>query len=234
MRKAVLTVWDWIKNVGVAVLAAIGVVSAIPGVFAQETNTTTSSQIVWSIDPAPIINIVLALLPVVVILMVVKAIFESLTRYTRLARIRNALASPRAKAFGLGLLSLLGLLVCGFTFAPVYAQETSSVSFDVSGLVNIVLALMPLIIILVVMKALIGSLKDLAISTPVKVFLAILGVVALTLGMAFAPAYAQTTAGSLDLTQVTNGIVQIVFAILPIILVLVVVKTLLDAFARMT
>ena len=233
MRKARVTKWDWIKNVGVLVAATAGVLSSIPRVFA-ETNSTTTSNIVWSIDPAPIINIVLALLPVVIILMVIKAIFESLTRYTRLARIRQALTSPRAKALGLGMLSLLGLLLCGVTLAPAYGETTgSSVNFDVSGLVNIVLALMPLIIILVVMKALIGAMKDLAVSTPVKIFLAILGVVALTFGLAFAPAYAQTT-GSLDMNQVTSGIVQIVFAILPIILVLVVVKTLLDAFARMT
>jgi hypothetical protein len=233
VNKAKLSKWDWIKNVGVLVAATAGVLSAIPRAFA-ETNSTTTSQIIWSIDPAPIVNLILAILPVVIVLMVVQAIFKSLTSYTRLARIKQVFASPKAKALGLGLLSLLGLLVCGVTLAPVYGQETSSgVNFDVSGLVNIVLALMPLIIILVVMKALIGAMKDLAVSTPLKVFLAILGVVALTFGLAFAPAYGQTT-GSLDLSQVTSGIVQIVFAILPIILVLVVVKTLLDAFARMT
>ena len=232
MNKAKLSKWDWIKNVGVLVAATAGVLSAIPRVFG-ETNSTTTSQIIWSIDPAPIVNLILAILPVVIVLMVVQAIFKSLTSYTRLARIKQVFASPKAKALGLGLLSLLGLLVCGVTLAPVHAETTSSVNFDVSGLVNIVLALMPLIIILVVMKALIGAMKDLAVSTPLKVFLAILGVVALTFGLAFAPAYGQT-ASSLDLSQVTSGIVQIVFAILPIILVLVVVKTLLDAFARMT
>jgi hypothetical protein len=232
MNKAKLSKWHWIKNVGVLVAAATGVLSAIPRVFG-ETNSTTTSQIIWSIDPAPIVNLILAILPVVIVLMVVQAIFKSLTSYTRLARIKQVFASPKAKALGLGLLSLLGLLVCGVTLAPVHAETTSSVNFDVSGLVNIVLALMPLIIILVVMKALIGAMKDLAVSTPLKVFLAILGVVALTFGLAFAPAYGQTT-GSLDLSQVTSGIVQIVFAILPIILVLVVVKTLLEAFARMT
>ena len=230
MNKAKLSKWHWIKNVGVLVAATAGVLSAIPRVFGETNSTTTTSQIIWSIDPAPIVNLILAILPVVIVLMVVQAIFKSLTSYTRLARIKQVFASPKAKALGLGLLSLLGLLV--LTLAPVHA-ETSSVNFDVSGLVNIVLALMPLIIILVVMKALIGAMKDLAVSTPLKVFLAILGVVALTFGLAFAPAYGQTT-GSLDLSQVTGGIVQIVFAILPIILVLVVVRTLLDAFAKMT
>jgi hypothetical protein len=231
VNKAKLSKWHWIKNVGVLVAATAGVLSAIPRVFGETNSTTTTSQIIWSIDPAPIVNLILAILPVVIVLMVVQAIFKSLTSYTRLARIKQALASPKAKALGLGLLSLLGLLVCGVTLTPVHA-ETSSVNFDVSGLVNIVLALMPLIIILVVMKALIGAMKDLAISTPLKAFLAILGVVALTFGLAFAPAYGQT--GSLDLSQVTSGIVQIVFAILPIILVLVVVKAILDAFAKMT
>jgi len=230
VNKAKLSKWHWIKNVGVLVAATAGVLSAIPRVFGETNSTTTTSQIIWSIDPAPIVNLILAILPVVIVLMVVQAIFKSLTSYTRLARIKQVFASPKAKALGLGLLSLLGLLV--LTLAPVHA-ETSSVNFDVSGLVNIVLALMPLIIILVVMKALIGAMKDLAVSTPLKVFLAILGVVALTFGLAFAPAYGQTT-GSLDLSQVTGGIVQIVFAILPIILVLVVVRTLLDAFAKMT
>ena len=39
---------------------------------------------------------------------------------------------------------------------------------------------------------------------------------------------------TLDMNAVTNGVVQLVMALLPVIIVIVIVKALIEAFARMT
>ncbi|MEM0488658.1 MAG: hypothetical protein QW707_05585 [Candidatus Bathyarchaeia archaeon] len=41
-------------------------------------------------------------------------------------------------------------------------------------------------------------------------------------------------AQTLDMNAVTNGVVQLVMALLPVIIVIVIVKALIEAFARMT
>ena len=48
------------------------------------------------------------------------------------------------------------------------------------------------------------------------------------------PAVAAETSSTIDMSGVTEGIVNLVMALMPVILVLVIVKALIESFARMT
>jgi len=48
------------------------------------------------------------------------------------------------------------------------------------------------------------------------------------------PAVAAETSTTIDMNGVTQGIVNLVMALMPVIIVLVIVKALIEAFARMT
>ena len=48
------------------------------------------------------------------------------------------------------------------------------------------------------------------------------------------PAVAAETSTTIDMSGVTEGIVNLVMALMPVILVLVIVKALIESFARMT
>ena len=48
------------------------------------------------------------------------------------------------------------------------------------------------------------------------------------------PAVAAETSTTIDMNGVTQGIVNLVMALMPVILVLVIVKALIESFARMT
>ena len=173
MKEARLRVWSWVKSAGVLVFSTISLLSFLPAVLAEETNstttTTTTSTINWSIDPAPLINLVIALLPAILVIMIIKAVLGSLASFARFSKIHGFLARAfsffRANWPRIAPLAVIGLLigVSCVGFAPVAAQETSTtVNFDVSGLVNLVMALLPLIIILVIMKALIQAFSGIA------------------------------------------------------------------------
>ena len=177
MKEARLKVWNWVKSAGIAVLSAVSLLSFIPAALCQETNsttTTTTSAINWTIDPAPLINLVIALLPALLVIMIIKAVLGSLASFARFSKIHAFFAKafsffranrPKIDWSRIAPLALLCLLVTGVTLgvAPVAAQETSTtVNFDVSGLVNLVMALLPLIIILVIMKALIQAFSGIA------------------------------------------------------------------------
>jgi len=59
-----------------------------------------------------------------------------------------------------------------------------------------------------------------------RAFLALGGI-----ALALPAVAAQST---IDMNAVTNGVVQLVMALLPVIIVIVIVKALIEAFARMT
>ena len=174
MKEARLRVWSWVKSAGVLVFSTISLLSFLPAVLAEETNstttTTTTSTINWSIDPAPLINLVIALLPAILVIMIIKAVLGSLASFARFSKIHAFFArtfsffkanwpriAPLAVACFLAVAAVTGV-------TPVAAEETGSttVNFDVSGLVNLVMALLPLIIILVIMKALIQAFQGIA------------------------------------------------------------------------
>ena len=174
MKEARLKVWNWVKSAGVAVLSAVSLLSFLPAALCQESNetvtTTTTSTINWSIDPAPLINLVIALLPAILVIMIIKAVLGSLASFARFSKVHGFFARAfsffRANWPRIAPLAVLCMLVAGVTagVAPVAAQETATttVNFDVSGLVNLVMALLPLIIILVIMKALIQAFQGIA------------------------------------------------------------------------
>jgi len=100
--------------------------------------------------------------------MIIKAVLGSLASFARFSEIRGFFARAfsffRANWPRIAPLAVLCLLVAGTVVgvAPVAAEETTTVNFDVSGLVNLVMALLPLIIILVIMKALIQAFQGIA------------------------------------------------------------------------
>ncbi|MEM0488771.1 MAG: hypothetical protein QW707_06170 [Candidatus Bathyarchaeia archaeon] len=157
-----LKMWNWLKSAGVAVVSAISMLGFLGAVFGQETDsTTTTTAINWAIDPAPLINLVIALLPAILVIIIIKAILGSLTGFARLSVIK----AVKANWHKIAPVAVLCLLVAGAVtgVTPVAAQTTTpSLNFDISGLVNLVLALLPLIIILVIMKALIQAFQGIA------------------------------------------------------------------------
>ncbi|MEM0488994.1 MAG: hypothetical protein QW707_07345 [Candidatus Bathyarchaeia archaeon] len=161
MEKA--KVWNWLKSAGVAVVSAISMLGFLGAVFGQETNsTTTTTAINWTIDPAPLINLVVALLPAILVIIIIKAVLGSLSGFARLSKVHGWF---KANWHKIAPVAVLCLLVAGAVtgVTPVAAQtSTPSLNFDISGLVNLVLALLPLIIILVIMKALIQAFQGIA------------------------------------------------------------------------
>ena len=170
MKEVRLRVWNWVKSAGVLVFSTISLLSFLPAVLAEETNsTTTTSTINWSIDPAPLINLVISLLPAILVIIIIKAVLGSLASFARFSKIHGFFARAfsffRANWPRIAPLAVLCLLAAGVVtgVAPVAAEETTStINVDISGLVNLVMALLPLIIILVIMKALIQAFSGIA------------------------------------------------------------------------
>ena len=209
-----------VKSLGTLALSAATCVTALIGlVSAQENATSTNTGININIDVSPLISLVVSLLPVILTIVIIKAMFEYLGGFARIskwfkARI-NALytyvSSNRESLFtylSLGLVALVGLFTGGF------AQESgSSLNIDISGLINIVIQMLPLIIVLVVIRAIMDAFKGMRAIVP------------------FVPLawLAQTSTSTIDLSWV----LQLVMAILPLFIVIWLVKTLLDAFGKM-
>jgi len=173
MKEVRLRVWNWVKSAGVLVFSTISLLAFLPAVLCEETNstttTTTTSTINWNIDPAPLINLVISLLPAILVIIIIKAVLGSLASFARFSKIHGFFARAfsffRANWPRIAPLAVLCLLVAGVVtgVAPVAAEETTStINVDISGLVNLVMALLPLIIILVIMKALIQAFSGIA------------------------------------------------------------------------
>ena len=158
-----LKMWNWLKSAGVAVVSAISMLGFLGAVFGQETNsTTTTTAINWTIDPAPLINLVVALLPAILVIIIIKAVLGSLSGFARLSKIHGWF---KANWHKIAPVAVFCLLVAGAVtgVTPVAAETTSSsVNIDISSMVNLIMSLLPLIIILVIMKALIQSFQGIA------------------------------------------------------------------------
>ena len=206
-----------VKSLGTLALSAATCVTALIGLVSAQENATSTNTININIDVSPLISLVVSLLPVILTIVIIKAMFEYLGGFARIskwfkARI-NALytyvSSHRESLLtylSLGLVALVGLFAGGF------AQE-SSLNIDISGLINIVIQLLPLIIVLVVIRAIMDAFKGMRAIVP------------------FVPLawLAQTSTSTIDLSWV----LQLVMAILPLFIVIWLVKTLLDAFGKM-
>ena len=173
--------WDW-KSLGVLVLSLILLVplvffNAVPAVYAEDTNstatTTTTSTINWDIDVAPLINLVVSLLPAVLVIVIIKAVLGSLGGFARLARLKAKIGSwfSGVKANSANVkwskvipaLAFLAMIVAGVAFGVpgAAAEESTTASIDVNSMINLVMSLLPLIIVLVIIKAIMGAFKGL-------------------------------------------------------------------------
>lgn len=153
---------EWL-NAGVLFMVFLAVMSVISGVALAQTNSTTNSTdttttINWNIDTAPLINMVIALLPAVLAIAIVKMLFEQLGRFGKFVNMQKVHGTGR------WLLKTLpmALLAISAAFSTALAQtDTTTSSIDVSSLISIVISLMPLIIVLVIIKAIMSAFKGL-------------------------------------------------------------------------
>ena len=157
------------KSLGVLILSALCLLPMLGGVFAQESNstttTTTTSIQIPQIDVAPLINLVVALLPAILVIVIIRAVLGSISGFARLTRIKNKLGgwfntvnNSRVVKI-LPAVLMIGFLCVGF-FSGVAAETTSS-TIDVSQMIDLVMSLLPLIIVLVIVKALMNAFKGL-------------------------------------------------------------------------
>ena len=88
-----MNVWNWIKSAGVTILSAASLLSLLPVALCQKANetatTTMTSTINWTIDPAPLINLVIALLPAILVIIIIKAVLGSLTSFARFSKVHG-------------------------------------------------------------------------------------------------------------------------------------------------
>jgi len=156
------------KSLGVLILSALCLPLLISGVLAEgnETTTTTTTIQIPQIDVAPLINLVVALLPAILVIVIIRAVLGSLSGYARLARIKhklggwfNAISNSRVVRV-LPAVLMIAFLCFGF-ISGVAAETSSSTSIDVSSMIDLVMSLLPLIIVLVIVKALMNAFKGL-------------------------------------------------------------------------
>ena len=162
----------WIigKSLGVLILSALCLLPMLGGVFAQESNstttTTTTSIQIPQIDVAPLINLVVALLPAILVIVIIRAVLGSISGFARFSRIKNKFsgwfnAVNNSRMVKVLPAVLMVAFLC-FGFISGVAAETSSTStIDVSSMIDLVMSLLPLIIVLVIVKALMNAFKGL-------------------------------------------------------------------------
>ena len=159
----------WIigKSLGVLILSALCLLPMLGGVFAQESNSTTTTSIqIPQIDVAPLINLVVALLPAILVIVIIRAVLGSISGFARFSRIKNKFsgwfnAVSNSRMVKVLPAVLMVAFLC-FGFISGVAAETSSTStIDVSQMIDLVMSLLPLIIVLVIVKALMNAFKGL-------------------------------------------------------------------------
>ena len=162
--------WVLGKSLGVLILSALCLPLLISGVLAEgnETTTTTTTIQIPQIDVAPLINLVVALLPAILVIVIIRAVLGSLSGYARLARIKHKLggwfnaASNSRVVRVLPAVLMIAFLCFGFMSGTVAADTGSSTTgIDVSQMIDLVMSLLPLIIVLVFVKALMNAFKGL-------------------------------------------------------------------------
>ena len=157
------------KSLGVLILSALCLLPMLGGVLAEgnETTTTTTTIQIPQIDVAPLINLVVALLPAILVIVIIRAVLGSIAGYARLARIKhrlsgwfNAVSNSRVVRV-LPAVLMIAFLCFGFFSGTVAAETSSTTSIDVSAMIDLVMSLLPLIIVLVIVKALMNAFKGL-------------------------------------------------------------------------
>ena len=159
------------KSLGVLILSALCLPLLISSVLAEgnETTTTTTTSItIPQIDVAPLINLVVALLPAILVIVIIRAVLGSIAGYARLVRIKHKLsgwfnaASNSRVVRVLPAVLMVAFLCFGF-FSGMVAADTgsSTTGIDVSAMIDLVMSLLPLIIVLVIVKALMNAFKGL-------------------------------------------------------------------------
>ena len=159
---------SWKKSRGID-LSALCLPLLISGVLAEgnETTTTTTTSIqIPQIDVAPLINLVVSLLPAILVIVIIKAVLGSISGFARLTRIKNkfggwfnTVSNSRVVKI-LPAVLMIGFLCVGF-FSGVAAETSSTSTIDVSQMIDLVMSLLPLIIVLVIVKALMNAFKGL-------------------------------------------------------------------------
>ena len=161
-------VWILGKSLGVLILSALCLLPMLGGVFAEESNSTTTTTTIQipQIDVAPLINLVVALLPAILVIVIIKAVLGSISSYARLVRIKhrlsgwfNAVSNSRVVRV-LPAVLMIAFLCFGF-ISGVAAETSSTTGIDVSQMIDLVMSLLPLIIVLVIVKALMNAFKGL-------------------------------------------------------------------------
>jgi len=157
------------KSLGVLILSALCLPLLISGVLAegnQTTTTTTTSIQIPQIDVAPLINLVVALLPAILVIVIIRAVLGSISSYARLVKIKhrlsgwfNAVSNSRVVRV-LPAVLMIAFLCFGF-ISGVAAETSSTTGIDVSQMIDLVMSLLPLIIVLVIVKALMNAFKGL-------------------------------------------------------------------------
>ena len=157
------------KSLGVLILSALCLLPMLGGVLAEgnETTTTTTTIQIPQIDVAPLINLVVALLPAILVIVIIRAVLGSISSYARLVRIKhrlsgwfNAVSNSRVVRV-LPAVLMIAFLCFGFMSGTVAAETSSTTSIDVSAMIDLVMSLLPLIIVLVIVKALMNAFKGL-------------------------------------------------------------------------
>ena len=157
------------KSLGVLILSALCLLPMLAGVLAEgnETTTTTTTIKIPPIDVAPLINLVVSLLPAVLVIVIIRAVLGSISSYARLVRIKhrlsgwfNAVSNSRVVRV-LPAVLMIAFLCFGLMSGTVAAETSSTTSIDVSAMIDLVMSLLPLIIVLVIVKALMNAFKGL-------------------------------------------------------------------------
>ena len=154
------------KSLGVLILSALCLPLLISGVLAEgnETTTTTTSITIPQIDVAPLINLVVALLPAILVIVIIRAVLGSIAGYARLVRIKHKLGGWLSNSKVVKVLPavlMIAFLCFGFFSGTVAAETSSTTGIDVSAMIDLVMSLLPLIIVLVIVKALMNAFKGL-------------------------------------------------------------------------
>jgi hypothetical protein len=130
----------WVKQAKLYVVRFTPFITSV--IFVAQTTTNTSAI---TIDLTPVTNLLVALLPVFISIMVlvlifkfIGSIFEGFTRWIRQAKIYAVRYAPK-------------LMTIAFVFIIVFLGQTSSSStIDLTPIVNLLMALLPVIMSLLV------------------------------------------------------------------------------------
>jgi len=145
------------------ILSALAGLASIAVAFAEEnatTTTTTTTTTASTIDLSIIVPVVNQILPVILIIGVISALFKAFGRIA-ISKIHNVPAVfTKIKPYLPAIFTIV--ILCIGIVTGVYADDY--VSMDMSGLANMLVSLMisllPLLFVLMIFKAIMGAFSD--------------------------------------------------------------------------